>query len=198
MRKLFIIIIALTIAGCSSSTVIEDTSLNEINISIMQNNEIIEPENDTYRLRRAPFSIRLTFKQPDGLLVHASLNDRTYLKAESSHPLNELPGFSHTSISEELFNMESVIHISETAPGYWYYTDERDHRFNSVIPENRGYICIREISNIINVDSGKDPIPLSRMSGDTLYIVIMKTDWNQDYTKRIELNRKYFKIIFNI
>jgi len=198
VRKLFIIIIAFTIAGCSSSTVIEDTSLNEINISIMQNNEVIEPENNTYRLRRAPFSILLAFKQPDGLLVHASFNDTTYVKAESASHLNELPGFSNTSIAEELFNMESVIHLSETAPGYWYYTDERDHRFNSVISDNRGYLCIREISNIINADSGKDPVPLSRMNGDTLYIVIMKTDWNQDYTKRIELNRKYFKIIFNI
>jgi len=198
MPKLFAIILSLIIAGCSSSTIIEDTTRNEINITIVQNNEVIEPENNTYRLRRAPFSIRLTFKQPDGVLIHTSLNDRTYLKAESAYPLNELPGFMNTSIAEELFNMESVIYVSESAPAYWYYTDETDHRFNTVVPGELGYLCIREISNIIDIDSGKEPVPLSRMKGDTLYLVIMKTDWNKDYTERIELNRKVIKIIFNI
>lgn len=198
MHKLLAIILSLTLAGCSSATIIEDASLNDIDISILQNNEIIEPENNIYSLRRAPFSIRLTFKQPDGLLIHASFNDRTYIKAESSSPLNELPGFSNTSISEELFNRESVIHVSETAPGYWYYTDGTDHRFNSVVADNRGFVCTREVTGIIDIDSSKEITNLSSIDGDTLYIVIMKTDWNQDYTRRIELNRKYFKIRFNI
>jgi hypothetical protein len=198
MPKLLAIILSLTIAGCSSATITDDGRRNEINIAIVQNNVIIEPENNTYRLRRAPFSIRVTFKQPDGLLIHASLNDRTYLKAEAAYPLNELSGFMNTSIAEELFNMDSVIHVSESAPGYWYYTDETDHRFNSVVPGESGYLCIREVSTIIDLDSGKEPLPLSRMKGDTLYIVIMKTDWNKDYTERIELNRKVIKITFSI
>jgi len=198
MPKLFAIILALTVAGCSSSIIVDDAPRNEINITIIQNSEIIEPQNNTYRLRRAPFSIRLTFKQPDGLLIHTSLNDRTYIKAESAYPLNELPGFMNTSIAEELFNMESLIHVSESAPAYWYYTDETDHRFNTVVPVESGYLCIREISTIVDLDSGKEAITLSRMTGDTLYIVIMKTDWNKDYTERIELSRKIFKITFNI
>ena len=33
---------------------------------------------------------------------------------------------------------------------------------------------------------------------NTLYLVVIKADWNRDYTERIELNRKLLKITFNI
>lgn len=199
MRKFIAILICFTIlTGCSSQSIIEDTNQNTINMSIKQNGERVEISDNTVQLRRAPFEFHFTLSQPDGFLVHASINNSTYLKAESGKPLAELPGFKDTSISEELFNKESILYLSDDTPSYWYYTDETDHRFNSIITGEAGYTCRRDIKSIIDSSTGKDKLASGQMKGDTIYIVIIKADWNKDYTERIELNRKLLKITFNI
>jgi len=193
-----ILIFIIILSGCSSKAVIEDTKTHSINLKVIQDDEAAEIENNTVQLRRAPFSLSFTFSQPDGFLIHASMDDKTYTKAEADYPLSELPGFSNTSISEELFNRESQIYLSEDSPSYWYYTDETDHRFNSVTAGNGGYICRRDINSIIDISTGKNMLLADQKKGDTVYIVIIKADWNRDYTQRIELNRKLLKITFNI
>lgn len=199
MRKIIATLICFVIlTGCSSTSIKEEANQNIITMSIKQNDETVEIMDNTVQLRRAPFSFLFNFTQPDGLLVHASMDNSTYLKAESGKPLSELPGFKNTSISEELFNKESVLYLSDDAPSYWYYTDETDSRFNSVQHEETGFTCRRDIKSIIDVTTGKNKLVSGQMKGDTIYIVIIKADWNKDYTERIELNRKLLKIIFNI
>lgn len=199
MRKIIAILICFIIlTGCASNAIIEDTNQNIINMSIQQNGETAEFSDNTVQLRRAPFAFYFTFPQPDGILIHASMDNSTYLKAESGKPLAELPGFVNTSISEELFNKDSFLYLSDDAPSYWYYTDETDHRFNSVTTDEAGYTCRRDIKNIIDITTGRDKLASGKMNGDTIYIVIIKSDWNKDYSKRIELNRRLLKITFNI
>jgi hypothetical protein len=199
MRRLAAILIFIIIlTGCASKTVIEDTNHGTIDLKVIQNGETAEIQDNTVQLRRAPFSFLFNFSQPDGFLIHASTDNTTYTKAEAGFPLSELPGFSNTSISEELFNSKSQMYLSEDSPSYWYYTDETDHRFNSVTESPEGYRCIREISSIIDISTGKNILLNGREKSDTVYIVIIRADWNRDYTERIELNRKLLKITFNI
>jgi hypothetical protein len=193
-----ILIFIILLSGCSSKTVIEEINPHIINLKIIQDRETVEIKDNTVQLRRAPFTLLFTLLQPDGFLIHASIDDKTYAKAEAGYPLSELPGFSNTSISEELFNRESLIYLSEDSPSYWYYTDETDHRFNSVTASAEGYICRRDINSIIDISTGKNMLLNGRGKNDTVYIVIIRADWNRDYTERIELNRKLLKITFNI
>ena len=127
-----ILIFIIILSGCSSKTVIEDVNPHIIDLKVIQDGEKVEINENTVQLRRAPFTLLFTLLQPDGFLIHASIEDTTYSKAEAGYPLSELPGFSNTSISEELFNRESLIYLSADSPSYWYYIDETDHRFNSV------------------------------------------------------------------
>lgn len=199
MRKFIAILICFVIlTGCSSTSIKEETNQNIINMTIKQNDETAELLDNTVQLRRAPFAFLFNFTQPDGILVHASMDNSTYVKAEAGKPFSELPGFKHTSISEELFNKESFLYLSDDSPSYWYYTDETDNRFNSVYKDESGFTCRRDIKSIIDISTGKDKLASGQMKGDTIYIVIIKADWNKDYTERIELNRKLLKITFNI
>lgn len=199
MRIFSAMLIFITIlAGCSSKTIIEDINTDIINLKVVQNGETAEIRENTVQLRRAPFSLIFTFPRPDGLLIHASMNNRNYLQAETGAPLSDLPGFRNTSISEELFNRESMMYVSDDSPSYWYYTDETDHRFNSVTATDQGLICRRDINSITDITTGKNLLLSGQEAGDTVYIVIIKADWNRDYTERIELSRRLLKITFNI
>ncbi len=193
-----ILIFIIILSGCSSKTVIEDVNPQIIDLKVIQDGERVEINENTVQLRRAPFTLLFTLLQPDGFLIHASIDDTTYAKAEAGYPLSELPGFSNTSISEELFNRESLIYLSSDSPSYWYYTDETDHRFNSVTPSDNGYICRRDINSIIDISTGEKMLIEGQKKNNTLYLVVIKADWNRDYTERIELNRKLLKITFNI
>lgn len=200
MKKSIYLIASVIIffTGCASDKNINKNIPEKIDAAIEQNGSAISIINDTAELRRTKFSIIFNFAQPDSVLINASFSPDSYNMARDGVPLKDIPGFKDTSIAEELFNRDSMLYISLKSSSFWYYTDDTDNRFNSVIKSESGLTCRRDIASLDNIDINTDKIDLVKMKQDVIYVIIVKFDWNEDYTQMIERGRKYFKIKFII
>lgn len=198
-RCLFIIILIMLLCyGCSADKNIKDEKSDKIDLMIEQNGNRIDIVDDTAEIRRSNFSMRFKFAQPDGILINASFHAETFNNSKEGLPFNELSGFKNALISEQLFNKDRVIFISFSSPNFWYYGDDSDHRFNTVLKSENGYLCTREISGIIDLDESEDKIDISKVKENEIYLVIIKIEWNNDYTQMIEKSRKMIKLKFII
>ena len=56
-------------------------------IAIEQDGEIIEARDHDIKLKKKPFTLIVYFKQPEGVLVHASLEPDMYLAAKTDKPI---------------------------------------------------------------------------------------------------------------
>jgi hypothetical protein len=198
MNKFLYSILALIITfyGCSADKNIRKNSLDIIDVSIEQGGNTISIIDDTAEIRRTNFYLQFKFDQQDSILINASFLAETFNNAKEGLPLNELAGFRNTGIAEEPFNKDSVIYVSHDSPNFWYYTDDSDHRFNSILKNENGYICTREITGIINLDGSGEKVDLIKIKQKEIFLVIIKSEWNEDYTRMIERNRKIIKLKF--
>ncbi|HOP63299.1 MAG TPA: hypothetical protein PK358_07805 [Spirochaetota bacterium] len=197
MRK-FQVILSLLIAilsGCGGDN-IKDNQIRTVEIFIEQNGSRIDIKDNTAELRRAPFSVIINFSRPDSIFINASFLSESYNNASMGLPLNELLGFKNPGIDEEPFNKENTLYISKSSPNLWYYTDDTDHRFDLIKKSERGIICQRSISSVMDIDTEGQAIELPKIKKDTIYLVIMTVDWNEDYTQMIEKSRKLIKLKF--
>lgn len=192
----FILTLIITFYGCSAEKNIRNDALDLIDLTIEQGGNTISIIDDTAEIRRTDFSLKFKFVQQDSLLINASFKAETFNNAKEGLPLNDLAGFRNTGIAEELFNKDSVIYISHNSPNFWYYSDDLDHRFNSIIKNENGYLCSRDISGIIDLDGSGEKIDLIKVKQKEIFLVIIKSEWNEDYTRMIEKNRKIIKLKF--
>jgi len=198
MKKCLSIILFLIIAlySCSSDKNIKKDMRDTIDVYIEQNGNRVNIVDDTAEIRRTKFIIQFKFSQPDSILINASFHPETFNNAREGLSLNELSGFKNTGISEELYNKESLIYISFDSPNFWYYTDDTDHRFNNVLKSENGFLCVREISGVIDLDGSGEKTDITKISQKEIFLVIIKSDWNADYTRMIEKNRRIIKLKF--
>ncbi len=194
----FILALIITFGGCSADKNIKNENFDLIDVSIEQGGNIISIIDDTAEIRRTNFYLKFKFVQQDSILINASFQAETFNNAKEGLPLNELTGFKNTGIAEELFNKDSVIYLSFDSPNFWYYTDDSDHRFNNVLQNENGYLCTREISGIVDLDGTGEKIDLIKIKEKEIFLVLIKSEWNEDYTRMIEKNRKIIKLKFII
>ncbi len=194
----FLILSFFTLYGCSADKNIKNDILNQIDVSIEQSGNNISIVDDVAEIRRTSFSIKFKFAQPDSILINASFHAETFNNAKEGLPLSELSGFKNTGIAEELFNKDMVLYISLDTPNFWYYADDSDHRFNSVLKSESGYSCTREISGIVDLNGSGNKTDIIKIKQNEIFLVIIKSDWNEDYTRMIEKSRKIIKLKFII
>ena len=198
MRKLIYIMVLINFAliNCSNKKIIKDEIADRIDVYVEQGDQDIAIIDDTVEIRRRKFSLIFKFKQPDSVLVNASFHPETFNNACVGLPLDELSGFEDTGIIEELYNKNSALYISYKSPNFWYYVDDKDHRFTSIVKTEKEFICRREIASLIDFDGSGDNNNIGNVMQKELYLVIVKSDWNRDYTKRIEKSRRMIKFKF--
>lgn len=196
VNKKLLFILLIFIASCTGNKSVKKVN-NSFDISIMQNGQIIEIVDNTAVIKRNNFSVIIKFRNPDGILINASFNPESYNNAIIGNPLSELKGFKSTGIADVLFNPEGSLFISDEAPNYWYYTNENDHRFNSVTKLETEIICQRDIKKIINIDDNSET-DIINLEKDGIYLVFIKSYWSEDFTKQVETARKTLQIKFSI
>jgi hypothetical protein len=198
MRKFIYLMLLINIAffNCSNKNIIKDDAADRIDVSVEQSDQIISIVDDTAEIRRIKFSLIFKFKQPDSVLVNASFHPETFNNAYEGLPLDELAGFKDTSITEELYNKNSALYISYKSTNYWYYVDDKDHRFTNVVKNEDEFVCTREIASFIDFDGSGDRTNIGNVMQKEFYLVIIKSEWNRDYTKRIEKSRRMIKFKF--
>jgi len=196
-RLCFLVLIIVTCYSCSANKNIKNEILDKIDVSIEQGGNNINIIDDTAEIRRSKFSIKFKFAQPeDSILINASFRNETFNNAKEGLPLDELSGFKNTGIAEELFNKNSVLYLSFDSPNFWYYADDTDHRFNNVLKNESGYVFTRDISGIVDLDGTGEKIDISKVKQNAIFLVIIKSEWNEDYTRMIEKSRKLLKLKF--
>ena len=164
-------------------------------IGFEQSGQFIPVTNHQVVLEKKSFTVVVFFRQPDDILVNASLTPESFDLAKSGAALAEIPGFANLGMAEESFNPRTLLILSKDSPHYWYYANENDHRFNDIIPKNGQLICRRLITQVMQ--GGKQQLSIVKeLPGNTLYFVFLKTSWTTDFSKQIEQQRDYVKVIF--
>jgi len=171
------------------------TSTIYFEVSLQQHGKIIPIENHQAVLDKQAFTLLLTFRQPESVLVNASLTPESFERAVAGAPLEEIPGFRDLGMAEDPFNSRVALMVSNRAPHFWYYANETDHRFNEVIHQDGKVICKRIVANIMYRETSKQYFALKDIREQTLYLVFMKTTWTSDYRQQIEQQRDYLKIV---
>ena len=165
-------------------------------VGFQQDGQDIPIKKHEVTLKKKTFSIVVTFKQPDSVLLNASVRPESYEMARTGKPLDIIPGFSDLGMAEEAFNPKSLLMLSADAPHYWFYQDGFTHRFNDVVQQDGLWICRRIVGQVMYRDTTRQMVPVRDISEDELYLVFMRTEWTQDFSQQYETQRDYVKIIF--
>jgi len=192
---LLIISSCILLQACGGEQVREDDA-GFIDLYLEQDGRIINFIDDTAAIKRAPFRIVFNFKRPDGLLVNASYEPDSLSSARAGAELRMIPGFTSTGIAEEPFNRDYSMFVSSDSPNYWYYYDDSDTRFDFVLKEDGLLKCRRSVSSIIDLDKNGEKKDISKISHESIYLVIIRIEWNEDYTKMIDKTRRCLEIKF--
>ncbi len=184
------------LTGCSGEKNIRKDGPSGLNFRIVQDGIEKDIVNNEAAIYRKPFTIEFRFIGKENVFVNASFNSGSFRAAEENRPVNEIPGFSGTVISEELFNSDEILTISDTNQNFWHYSNENDHSFNEVKKENGSIICIRKISSFQTGETEKTRIKLTDVKEEALFLIFMKLEWNRDFSQKIEKNRRIIKLTF--
>ena len=197
MKKIFIILWAILIPGCFNQQVrIPDPGFQYYRLTIEQDGFVRDISDHVVMLEKKPFTLILQFTGNANIFLNASATPESYRAASGNLPIEEIEGFRETEVTEELFNRDESLTLSRHAPHYWHYVNESEHRFSEVIQRPGVTICRRRISWVQNMEADRERIPVSRLKENELYLVLMKMEWNTDYSRRIEKKRDYLRIIF--
>ena len=164
-------------------------------IAFEQGGQRIFAKDHQVTLKKKTFSIAVFFKQPDDILLNVSVTPESFNKAQSGAELQAIPGFRQLGMAEEPFNPKTLLMLSTSAPHYWYYQSEADHRFNNVRQENGVLICRRIVAQLVSEDR-QQVVTVKDFRGNALYFVFMKTGWTEDFTRQFEYQRDYVKVTF--
>jgi len=199
MRKIycFVGIILSLFLSCRSGDIKNGKTLTPLpEIFIEQGGSILSVAESKVELRKMPFSIIVKFKNPDSIMVNASFLSETFNNSLAEIPVNSLRGFKNPGIDEEPFNKNKCLYISKDAPNIWYYTNDSDHSFNKTEKIENYIICTREITSLVDYDSGGKEIEIGKLKEDSIYLVIISFDWNEDFTQIKEKGRKAIELKF--
>ena len=199
MRHLIISAILITLfTGCSSTQEgATKAPFEHFLIAFEQDGTILPIENHQVNLQRAPFDILVYFATADSLFIHASTERKTFDLTAGGSPVSELPGFTEGEIQENLFNSEKTLNLSENSPSFWKYTSETEHNFTSIKNEKNVFVCRRIITSLTEQGKENKVTPIEKISPGTIFLSMIKMEWNEDYSKRIEKKRQYFILSFN-
>ncbi|WP_276964245.1 hypothetical protein [Chryseobacterium sp.] len=171
MKKL-----SLTLLFCLLSFMAFSQSLKVV---IKQDGKVIEPVNDVYELKKSPFLFEITSANLEGFLVGATTNKDIYAGALGI--LNtEIPWFQNTGMAEELYNKDKEMFLMDSAPSYWYYTDEKDHRFDKNPTGNaKQWTATRTITRFYDIMADQ-PINVKDFDG-SVFMLMYQPVYNDEY-----------------
>ena len=164
-------------------------------VAFEQGGQRFSVANHHVTLKKRTFSIVVLFKQPDDILVNVSATPESFDKAQSGAALDAIPGFRQLGMAEETFNPKTLLMLSTSAPHYWYYQNESDHRFNDARTENGRLVCRRIVAQLLS-ERRDQLVTVKDFPGKALYFVFMKTGWTEDFRQQFEYQREYVKVTF--
>ena len=161
-------------------------------VAIQQGGRKVPLRDHVAAVPAGPMDLVFAFPAPDGVFVHASLSDELYARAAAGEAIEEslpLKGVSEFASSTLLLD----------APGwqYWYYFGGEISKFTDVREIQAGgqrvWACKKSLAGVARVGQDK-PVPLSDLKGRSLYLVLVKADWDASHTRRVAQVRETLRI----
>jgi hypothetical protein len=198
MKRLAILllIVAAALPSCVRKNSSSSPGFQHFKISIEQDGLIRDGENYTVSLKKQPFTIIVSLASPGAIFINAWLKPDSFAAALRGDAIDDIPGFRDPGLDEELFNKDETLTLSATAPNFWHYAGETDHRFTEVIARPDALLCRRNIAHL-NVMDQKKKIDLRNLRENELFLVFMKVEWNNDFSRKIEIKREFVRLDFS-
>lgn len=166
-------------------------------VYLEQNGETRDAHAGTVILEKAPFTLVLVLKEPAGILVNFSLDDRLYrgfrMRKTLADILDEPDLFM--GIAEDNFNPRRRIFIDDIAPHFLFFQDEENHRFDAVFPFGNYLICKRTVGYYTFLSDLETIFPIERLPGRILYLSLFYGDYDDNW-ERVELQKTALQIDF--
>ncbi len=196
MRGITLIALMLIFFSCSPGSIRNKSSFEFFRVGIEQDGMEKDIENTEVLLYKKPFTLIISFNGPDGIFVNASVDPQSYNLARDGVDLARIKSFDETVVAEESLDNDEVLIISKTSSNFLYYENENDHQFDIITAASGILQCRKKISTLINLDVAKKKLNIAEIKDDAIYLVFMKLDWNENFSKKIEKKRYCLKIIF--
>ncbi len=164
------------------------------NIEFYQDGHKIDIIDNTLNLSKKEFDIQFELNQPMGILVATSYNKDAFDRAREGLSLDQIPIFESTGMAEEQNNKNKEILMSDESPSYWYYDNDEENRFNRINKIEGKIIATRTITNINEVE--KEITKKIEEINTPLYMIFTTYKYNKDFSKKIEFQRFFVKIVF--
>lgn len=195
-----LLILSGCVSGCKpyyASEAPQPPAGKHFSVTIEQFGKSIPVKNHEATIEKAPFTIVFYLRQPDAILVNTSFNPSSFYAAKNGVQIEKIRGFRETGMAEYLFNSKRDIMISDEAPHYWFYDNEKEHRFNEVTKKDGILICKRTVENIFFLHPDREIVKVEDLRNkEKLFMVFMKAKWKKDYSGYTEFQREFLKITF--
>jgi len=174
---------------------------DQVSISIYQNDKVILPNNEVYKLNKEPFSI--VFKHGGNLkvLINSWTSSESFDDFENNISLEQVLGFENTGMAEGLKNSNLNIVLSPDCPQMWFYDNEDENRFNNNIVIDNAVISTRTVEYLqfskYLVGKKHDPFLVQEFESDNIYICIAGYIYNREERKREVYSMYRMHINFN-
>lgn len=147
-------------------------------------------------LKKKGFKFKIFLDKADGVYVFASVRDSVYRFTETS-PIRD---FSYLKLlelkTEDTFNTNKELSLSETGWSYWFYNDSaRWHTFGrNIVPSgNGGFLCTKSVKQLYDVAAGKI-LKLRNMDTPLYLFFIAVKEYDETGKPVKELLRRKIKI----
>lgn len=151
----------------------------KIQIQIIQGGNIIQPNDDVYILDGKEFSFDVTSENMEGFLIGATLHSDLYKSALGDGDL-EVAWFENTGVADDLFNPNKEIIVSDEVASYWFYTNSKEHRFDTNAKgTTHKWHATRTISTL-NLLSEYEMMPISKFK-KSLFVYFYQPIYDEEY-----------------
>lgn len=187
LKKLTIFSLVVLVFGSLSAKSKTETS----RFKIVQNGRIVSLKGNSVLLDKETFQLVFTLKHEEGILVHASFNPYTFNEVSNGVLVDDIETLG-MGMAAGLYNPSESLVVEDSAPSYWFYDSEEEHRFDSFQNVVRGIECIRTISNLENIEdeSLMSIVKVNR----PLYLVIVSSVFEVDTETEVKEVLRYLKI----
>lgn len=195
MRKIILLCLLALVLASGRLAQAQTPGTGKFTVQFEQNDTNVPAVAGVIKLRRAPFAINLSLPKPMAVLIAASSDPARYDLARQGAPLDRFipPG---TGMAEYPFNESKDLCVSEDGTNYWYYQNERDHRFDRILLAKERIICHRTIENLFFADAGNRSVKLSASDVKRIYLVFVNADYNWETSKYAEHQRETLVLEF--
>lgn len=156
------------------------TMAQTLKVVVKQNGKAVKSVDDVYVLKKSTFQFEIQADQIEGFLLGVTTDENHFGEAVDFLEPDE-PWFQNTGMAEVLYNQNQELYLMETAPSYWYYTDENDHRFDrNPIGTAEKWTGTRTITKLYDITAQQE-VALKDIE-TSLYIYMYDPEYDDNYT----------------